>query len=214
VSRRRHPTGAPVLFPVNVWPPFVDALALVLAAFVLLMLVALVTQQGLVKRLRDRDHEVAALRAEKTRVERRLRALAATGMVEVDEGKVILQGEVLFDSGSDRLRPEGHAFLERLAPQLAELLAAERDQMVLVGGHTDDRPLRGSATFPSNWELSTARAVAVARVLMAAGLPAPRIVASGFGAEHPRVPNVDEAARRKNRRIEVLLVPIHSVASR
>ena len=214
MSRRRRPIAAADLFPVNVWPPFVDALALVLAAFVLLMLVALVAQQALVKQLRDRDHEVAALRAEKTRIERRLRALASTGMVEVDEGKVILQGEVLFDSGSDRLRPDGRAFLERLAPQLGGLLAAERDQMVLIGGHTDDRPLRGSATFPSNWELSTARAVAVARVLMGAGLPAPRIVASGFGAEHPRVPNADEASRRKNRRIEVLLVPIHSVASR
>jgi flagellar motor protein MotB len=214
VSRKRHPIAAAELFPVNVWPPFVDALALVLAAFVLLMLVALVAQQALVHRLRDRDHEVAALRAEKTRIERRLRALAASGMVEVDEGKVILQGEVLFDSGSDRLRAEGRAFLERLAPQLAGLLAAERDQMVLVGGHTDDRPLRGNAAFPSNWELSTARAVAVTRVLMGAGLPAPRIVAAGFGAEHPRAPNLDEVSRRKNRRIEILLVPIHSVASR
>jgi chemotaxis protein MotB len=204
----------PELFPVNVWPPFVDALALVLAAFLLLVMVALVAQQALVKRLRDRDHEVAALRADKERAQRRLRALAATGMVEVDEGKVILQGEVLFDSGSDRLRTEGRAFLERLAPQLTELLAAERDQMVLVGGHTDDRPLRGSAAFPSNWELSAARAVAVARVLMGAGLPADRAVAAGFGAQHPRVTNGDEASRRKNRRIEVLLVPIHSVASR
>jgi flagellar motor protein MotB len=214
VSSRRRLGAARELFPVNTWPPFVDALALVLAAFVLLMLVALVAQQALVKRLRARDDEVAGLRAEKARIERRLRALASIGMVEVDEGKVILQGEVLFDSGSDQLRPEGRAFLERLAPQLGGLLAAERDQMVLIGGHTDDRPLRGNAAFPSNWELSTARAVAVTRVLMGAGLPARRIVASGFGAEHPRVPNVDEASRRKNRRIEVLLVPIHSVASR
>jgi chemotaxis protein MotB len=86
--------------------------------------------------------------------------------------------------------------------------------MVLVGGHTDDRTLRGDGRFASNWELSTARALAVTRVLTGAGLPAARVVAAGFGAQHPRVANTDEAARRKNRRIEVLLVPIHSVASR
>jgi outer membrane protein OmpA-like peptidoglycan-associated protein len=54
----------------------------------------------------------------------------------------------------------------------------------------------------------------VTRVLTGAGVPSNRIFAAGFGAEHPRAPNVDETARRKNRRIEVLLVPIGSVASR
>jgi flagellar motor protein MotB len=204
----------PALFPVNVWPPFVDALVLVLAVFVLLSLIAFVAQQALVKRVREGAREIETLRAEKARIERRLRALAPGGAIEVEEGKVILQGEVLFDSGSDQLRPEGDAFIGRLAPPLVALLEAERDQMVLVGGHTDDRPLRGDGRFASNWELSTARALAVTRVLTAAGLPATRVVAAGFGAEHPRVPNADEAARRKNRRIEVLLVPIRSVASR
>lgn len=204
----------PALFPVNVWPPFVDALVLVLAVFVLLSLIAFVAQQALVKRVREGAREIETLRAEKARIERRLRALAPGGAIEVEEGKVILQGEVLFDSGSDQLRPEGDAFIGRLAPTLVALLEAERDQMVLVGGHTDDRPLRGDGRFASNWELSTARALAVTRVLTAAGLPATRVVAAGFGAEHPRVPNADEAARRRNRRIEVLLVPIQSVASR
>jgi flagellar motor protein MotB len=204
----------PALFPVNVWPPFVDALVLVLAVFVLLSLIAFVAQQALVKRVREGAREIETLRAEKARIERRLRALAPGGAIEVEEGKVILQGEVLFDSGSDQLRPEGDAFIGRLAPTLVALLEAERDQMVLVGGHTDDRPLRGDGRFASNWELSTARALAVTRVLTAAGLPATRVVAAGFGAEHPRVPNADEASRRKNRRIEVLLVPIQSVASR
>ena len=204
----------PALFPVNVWPPFVDALVLVLAVFVLLSLIAFVAQQALVKRVREGAREIETLRAEKARIERRLRALAPGGAIEVEEGKVILQGEVLFDSGSDQLRPEGDAFIGRLAPTLVDLLEAERDQMVLVGGHTDDRPLRGDGRFASNWELSTARALAGTRVLTAAGLPATRVVAAGFGAEHPRVPNADEAARRKNRRIEVLLVPIQSVASR
>lgn len=210
--RRRR--AAAELFPVNVWPPFVDAIILTLAAFVLLTLVALVAQQTLLKRLRDGDSELQSLRAAKERVERRLRALAPSGTIEVDEGKVILQGEVLFDSGSDRLRVEGRSFLEHLAPKLATLLQAESEQMLLIGGHTDDRVLRNNALFASNWELSTARAVAVTRTLTGAGVPVGRIVAAGFGAEHPRFANTDDAARSKNRRIEVLLVPIRSVASR
>ena len=210
--RRRR--AAAELFPVNVWPPFVDAVLLTLAAFVLLTMLAFVAQQSLLKRLHEGDRELQSLRADKERIERRLRALAPSGTIEVDEGKVILQGEVLFDSGSDKLRVEGRSFLERLAPNLATLLQSEPDDMLLVGGHTDDRALRSDAPFASNWELSTARAVAVTRALTSAGVPVARIVAAGFGAEHPRVANTDEGARRKNRRIEVLLVPIRSVASR
>jgi chemotaxis protein MotB len=211
VRRRR---AAVDLFPVNVWPPFVDAVVLALAAFVLVTMLALVAQQALLKRLHEGDRELQSLRADKERIERRLRALAPSGTIEVEEGKVILQGEVLFDSGSDRLRVAGRAFLDRIGPNLAALLAAEPEQMLLIGGHTDDRALRGDGLFASNWELSTARAVAVTRVLTEAGVPRARIVAAGFGAEHPRVANTDEDARRKNRRIEVLLVPIRSVASR
>jgi flagellar motor protein MotB len=209
VRRRR---AAAELFPVNVWPPFVDAIVLALAAFVLLTLLALVAQQALLKRVDQGARELQAMRAEKERIERRLRALAPNGTIEIDEGKVILQGEVLFDSGSDDLRVAGRRFLEDLGPRLAALLDAEPDQMLFVGGHTDDRTLRGDGRFASNWELSTARAVAVTRALTGATVPATRIVAAGFGAQHPRVANADDEARRKNRRIEVLLVPIRSVA--
>lgn len=208
MSRR----GRPTLFPINVWPPFVDALTLVLAVFVLLMLVALIAQRGLVNRLREREHELSSVREEKIRVERRLRALAPGAAISVDDGKVILQGEVLFDSGSDALKPEGDHLMTEMGRSLAGLLDAEANQMVLVGGHTDDRPIHGR--FASNWELSAARALAVSRVLIRAGVAPARVVASGFGEHHPRAPNRDDAGRAQNRRIEVLLVPIHSVSSR
>jgi chemotaxis protein MotB len=84
--------------------------------------------------------------------------------------------------------------------------------MVLVGGHTDDRPIK-TPRFASNWELSTARAVAVAGALEAAGLPARRLVAAGFGEHHPRASNDSDEHRQRNRRIEILLVPVRSVAS-
>jgi chemotaxis protein MotB len=200
------------LFPVNVWPPLVDALTLVLAAFVLVMMIALVAQRGLLDRLRDRDRELTRLREDKARIERRLRALAPGAAIAVDDGKVILQGEVLFDSGSDAITARGEALMAEMGRNLTTLLAAEPDQMVMVGGHTDDRPIH--ERFASNWELSTARALAVARVLLRAGVPPGKVLASGFGEFHPRAPNSDDASRAKNRRIEVLLVPIQSVSSR
>ena len=205
--RRRSP-----LFPISVWPPFVDALTLVLAVFVLLMLVALLAQRGLVHHLRQREQELSTVREEKARIERRLRALAPRSAISIDDGKVILQGEVLFDSGSDALKPEGDALMTQIGHSLAALLEAEANQMLLVGGHTDDRPIHGR--FASNWELSTARALAVSRVLIQAGVSPARVVASGFGEHHPRASNQTEAGRAQNRRIEVLLVPIHSVSSR
>ena len=95
------------------WPPFVDALTLVLAAFVLIMVAA---ARGAERRCSPGcapTTELERLRAEKERIERRLRALAATGAIEVDDGKVIMQGEVLFASGSDELSPTGARAGER-----------------------------------------------------------------------------------------------------
>jgi flagellar motor protein MotB len=201
------------LFPVNVWPPLVDALTLVLAAFALITVIAALAQHALVGRLRDKERELDRLREEKARVERRLKALAPSGSFEVEEGKVILQGEVLFASGSDEVRPEGRAVLGEMARALGALLVAEPEEMVLIGGHTDNVPIQ-NARFDSNWELSAARAVSVSRVLIAAGLPPDRVTAAGFGDNHPRAPNAEEASRRRNRRIEVLLVPIRAVSSR
>jgi flagellar motor protein MotB len=198
---------------VNVWPPFVDAVALVLAAFALLMLVGWVAQRSLLDRLRERDGELSRVKAEKERIERRLRAVAPRGVVDVEEGKVILQGEVLFDTNSDELKPDGRALMTEIGRSLAALLASEPTQMVLVGGHTDDRPIHGGR-FPSNWELSAARALAVTKVLIAAGVPEPQVVAAGFGEHHPRARNDDEPGRARNRRIEVSLVPIRTVSSR
>jgi outer membrane protein OmpA-like peptidoglycan-associated protein len=231
----------PAQFPVAVWPPFVDALTLVLAAFVLLMLVGFVAQRALASRVRQRDDEVARLREDgarlrqdKARIERRLAALApvlrrglevsppsalATDpsmrgtLVEVEGGRVILQGEVLFPSGSDTLTARGQGVMEDLGRSLATLLAAERGQMLMVSGHTDDKGLRPGARFATNWELSTARALAVSRVLMGAGVPPGRIVASGFAEHHPRVANLDDHTRRRNRRIEVLVVPMTTVSA-
>jgi chemotaxis protein MotB len=190
-----------------VWPPFVDAVTLVLAAFVLMMLVVAAGQRVLIGELRERDRALQKLRADKERVERRLQALAAGGLVEVEGDKVILQGEVLFDVGSAELVDAGRDFVTRLAGPLRTILESEPEQLVMVAGHTDDVPIRNER-FASNWELSTTRAVSVARVLSGSGIPARRIVAAGFGPYHPRAPNDSPENRRRNRRIEVLILPL------
>lgn len=209
---KRRRSGGEEMFTVNVWPPFVDAITLVLAAFVLVMLLGAVAQRDLVEALGQRDREMARLKKDKARIEQRIQALVRAG-VEVDGDKMILQGEVLFPSGSDALTLEGAAFVQQLAGPLKALLEVEPDQMVMVGGHTDDVPIHNERFF-SNWDLSTARAVSVARLLAQNGVPQAQLLAAGFGAHHPRTPNEDEPSRRKNRRIEVLLVPQKAVTSK
>lgn len=201
------------LFSVNVWPPMVDALALILCAFVLIFLLGAVRQADALGRFLRAERELQRLRAEKEALQRRLQALARTGLIQVEDGKVILQGEVLFDSGSDELRQEGARALQQLGRALLPLLQAERDQVVLVGGHTDNVPI-STPRFPSNWALSTARAEAVAKLLIHDGLPPEQVVVGGFGPYHPRRENATEDGRRQNRRIEVLLVPIKTVSTR
>lgn len=207
-SRRRA-----VLFGVNVWPPLVDALALILAAFVVVFLLGAIRQAEALARFYRAEAELQRIRAEKDALRRRLEALAHGGVIQVEDGKVILQGEVLFDSGSDALRPEGVPPLQQVAQALSPLLIAEPDQAVLVGGHTDNVPI-STPRFPSNWTLSTARAEAVAQLLITSGLPPPRVIVGGFGPHHPRRDNATEDGRRQNRRIEVLLVPIKAVSTR
>ncbi len=73
-----------------------------------------------------------------------------------------------------------------------------------VDGHTDIRPI-ASAQFPSNWELSTARASSVVKHMIARGVPANRLVAAGYGEFQPIEQGSDEAALQKNRRIELKL---------
>lgn len=201
------------LFPVNPWPPLADGLTLGIAVLVVLALAAAVAHGGLASRLQARESELSREKDARNRIEARLRALAPAGTITIEDGKVILQGEVLFRSGSDQLSEAGERTVRELAPPLASLLTSEPDQMVLFGGHTDDVPI-ANERFTSNWELSTARATAVGRAFVDAGVPAARIIASGFGAHHPRGDNHTVEGRQANRRIEILLVPLHAVASR
>jgi len=121
--------------------------------------------------------------------------------------RFVFQAEVLFPTGSAELEPEGRARIAELADTLKEIAAkipADLNWVLQVEGHTDRRPI-STPQFPSNWELSTARAVAVVKFLMDQGIPAERLAAAGFGEFQPIDPRDDEIGWRRNRRIEFKL---------
>ncbi|MCA9601691.1 MAG: OmpA family protein, partial [Myxococcales bacterium] len=115
---------------------------------------------------------------------------------------VELPEAVLFDSGKAVLKDEGKQVLAQLAPVLAGLEKREFE----VAGHTDNVPIK-TRQFPSNWELSTARAVNVAKLLIENGVAGDRISAAGHAETQPVASNDDDDGRKQNRRIEIVLVP-------
>ncbi|HET6160481.1 MAG TPA: peptidoglycan -binding protein [Dongiaceae bacterium] len=125
--------------------------------------------------------------------------------IQIVGDRFVFQSEVLFDSGSAEIGPDGKDQLDVLATTLILLvpeIPKDIDWVLRVDGHTDDRPI-SSSQFPSNWELSTARAVAVVKYLATRGLPADRLAAAGFGEFRPIDTSGSDAGRRKNRRIEI-----------
>jgi chemotaxis protein MotB len=127
------------------------------------------------------------------------------GELQVRQYKDMLTVEVaeqlFFDSGKAALKDSGKEVLKRVG----EALKGYDDKIVRVIGHTDNVPI-STAQFPSNWELSVARATTVVRFLQSSGLPPERLIASGRGEYSPIAANDDADGRRKNRRIEITLV--------
>ena len=121
--------------------------------------------------------------------------------------RFVFQSEVLFETGSADLGDPGKEQLGQFAQTLREISVKIPDDIswvIRVDGHTDIRPI-ATPQFPSNWELSAARAIAVTRFLMDQGIPPDRLAAAGFGEYQPLDPREDEIAFRRNRRIELKL---------
>jgi chemotaxis protein MotB len=121
--------------------------------------------------------------------------------------RFVFQSEVLFPLGSAELSDEAKQRLLPVAQALKDISAKippDLNWVLRVDGHTDIRPI-STPQFPSNWELSTARAISVVRFFLDQGIPANHLVAAGFGQFQPLDPGNDEAAFRRNRRIELKL---------
>ncbi len=127
--------------------------------------------------------------------------------VRVVGDRFVFQSEVLFDTGQAAVNPAGHAELDQLASAVITLereIPPDLNWVMRVDGHTDQRPIR-SPQFPSNWDLSAARAIAVVQYLASRGVDPHRLVAAGFGEYQPLDGASGDEAMRRNRRIELKL---------
>lgn len=190
-----------------VWGVFGDLMAGLLGAFVLILVGVLGVQMELVSSLeaevKKRQHE----EQRRIALEKALAIPLASGRVTLDNGRIGISGSVLFSLNSAKLQPEGRQLLNTLAGPLTAYLGA-RDELLMVSGFTDDRPVRDrNAQFDDNWELSAQRALTVTRALIQEGVPATAVFAAAFGSEQPVASNADETGRARNRRVEMAPVP-------
>jgi chemotaxis protein MotB len=111
---------------------------------------------------------------------------------------------VLFDSGSAVVKSGGRPTLA----QIGRIIDQEESHPVQVEGHTDDRPI-ATSQYPSNWQLSGARAAAVVQQLNGAGVSGKRMSLAGYAAQHPVAGNATPTGRARNRRVEIILTRLH-----
>ena len=127
--------------------------------------------------------------------------------IRVVGDRFVFQSEVLFPSGQAQMTPEGLSAIDALAAAIVELerqIPPEIDWALQVDGHTDSRKI-ASRDFPSNWELSSARATSVVKYLISRGVSPKRLVAAGYGEFAPLEEGATDDVLRRNRRIELKL---------
>lgn len=173
-------------------------------------------EESLQEKLNATEDELAALREQQRQQKQRLqryrdlaRKLAETFKseqlsVKVRDGKMVIEmsDDVLFNSGRAEVNENGKSVLENLAGVLQGI----EDREFLVAGHTDDVPI-SSSRFDDNWELSSARAGNVVRLLAEKGVDPDNLSAAGFSKYDPIATNETEEGRAQNRRIEIVLMP-------
>lgn len=171
------------------------------------------SQRAGVGQLREKlEQERMARLLSDEEVEDSLRKLQQSLDAEVKSGQIAIEqlpgrlqvratNEVLFDSGSAELKPEGRSVIAKVAKSIKGV----PDREVRVEGHTDDVPVR-SSKFSSNWDLSAARAATVAKVLAEGGVSPKLLAVVGYGEFRPLAPNDGAENRARNRRIEISLV--------
>jgi len=159
----------------------------------------------------EKEQEIARLRTTYDSLVKDLKKEIEAGDIKVTQFRdlltVNLVEKILFDSGRAEVKPRGLEILKRVG----DILKGVPDKVVRIEGHTDNVPIGAAlrARFPTNWELSTARATVVARFLQdKVGLDPTRLSATGYGEYRSVAPNDSEEGRAQNRRIEIILAPL------
>lgn len=160
--------------------------------------------------LAEKSAEVTDVRATYDELVDKLKSDVSKGDVDVKQTgenlTITLGDKVLFRSGQWELQPRGKQVLAQVAEVLRKV---EDDKRIRVDGHTDNVPISGSlkARFPTNWDLSSARASAVVRFLEAQGVPGGKLMLAAYGETRPVEDNSTAEGRKLNRRVEISLVP-------
>lgn len=126
--------------------------------------------------------------------------------IEGDRLKVSFKGDILFSSGSHKLKKEGEKLLLSIFPVLKK---GKEKYDIFIAGHTDNVPIKKEARdkYGSNWDLSTYRAIEVVKYLISKGMNPNNLTAAGYGEYKPIAENVNELGKSKNRRVELFLIP-------
>ena len=179
--------------------------------------IAPLIQQEFDKEQKRREGAQGSEQEEFKRVKRELDSYAAThGLKAKLETEITRRGlvirlltdNVLFSSGEAKIQPRALPVLTKIAG----LLQVDKQHPINVEGHTDNVPI-SSSTFPTNWELSTARASSVTRFLISKRAPARRMGAVGYAQLHPIASNGSATGRSRNRRVEIVLLRIDNSAT-
>ncbi len=164
---------------------------------------------GLSVELELADHEIAQMRLEEEELADEIAAWAVQGAIKMqllaDGLHIMLPHDVLFASGSVRLKPEGQKLIAELVTEIRQ-----QPYQIAVLGFTDNVPVGPQlrAQFPSNWEVAGARAASVVRLMQAEGIPAAQLVAVSQGENQAIASNATAEGRAQNRRIDVRIRPI------
>lgn len=159
------------------------------------------------EQLRKLREQAEAEAAQQRALAEKLKSMIDAGQLEVvtRKGRLMLKlpDNILFPSGSRRLKKGGREALE----QVAEVLKDVNDREFIIAGHTDNIPVGKRGRFKNNWELSTARAVEVVQLMIKQGVNEKQLSAAGFGEHDPIADNGTKEGRAQNRRLEIILMP-------
>ncbi len=187
------------------WPSFVDALSASLLVLVFIVTLLSIRSGKVLESIKKEKTTEQVQQILTETIEKEVRTEGVEVKRQDERLRILVPDTLLFESGSAQMSEEGQHIILAVTRKLTRIPG-----LVEVQGHTDDRPIRGKLAqrFPTNWELSTARATAVVRLMEEQGqMKSSRLQGSGFSRFRPIAPNTSDRGRAKNRRIEIVLTP-------
>ena len=154
-------------------------------------------------RARQESQRAAKLRASLDALKKQISGKELSLKETKDMLRIDIVNRLLFDVGSAEVRKKGRDALDKLV----DFFKIQSDKIIRIEGHTDNQPISGALArrYPTNWELSSARAIAVVRYLQSKGVPPERLSAAGYSFYQEEASNETKKGRARNRRIVILM---------